>query len=341
MAFIAERNPRLLPKFSSIAVDYMRHGRDLGVRWDYAFFQMIVETNTLKFTGDVSPDQNNFAGLGATGGGVPGERFRTVSDGVRAHLEHLMIYAGVRVEDPVADRTRKVQSWGILDRWRSRFRRAITFSDVGSKWAPADRGYAADIQAVANAFYSAHCARPDPAPELLAAATGTRTRTEAYRPETALGAGNVPAALRPSNQTAVTTGYTMINRPPAVGLGDQIPDAGTSAANTPPPPARNNGATATKTAAAPGKFAVPAIEPPAATPKCRVWTASYGGSKATIIRSTKEGTVNYTVLDVNPGRETAETEAYIAAYAKGGSRIGDFPSKNAALTKAFKLCPDA
>ena len=78
------------------------------------------------------------------GGGVKGEYFRTVSDGVRAHLQHLMIYAGMRVDDPVADRTRKVQSWGILDRWRSRYGRQITFSDVGSKWAPADRGYAAD-----------------------------------------------------------------------------------------------------------------------------------------------------------------------------------------------------
>ena len=317
MAFLRDRNPSLMPKFSDIAVDYMRHGRELGVRWDYAFFQMVVETNTLKFTGDVLPAQNNFAGLGATGGGVKGEYFRTVSDGVRAHLEHLMIYAGIRVDDPVADRTRKVQSWGILDRWRSRYGRAITFADVGSKWAPADRGYAADIRSVADAFHNGHCRRPDPAPELLAAATGKRTRTAAFQPKTNLGASNVPAALKPSNQSAVTTGYTTINRPAADAADND------------------------RVAAAAGKFAVPAIEPPGETPKCRVWTASYGGSKATIIRSTKDGMTNYTVLDVNPGREKAETEAYIAAYAKGGSRIGDFPSKNAALDKAFKLCPEA
>ena len=41
MAFLRDRNPTLMPKFSGIAVDYMRHGRDLGVRWDYAFFQMV------------------------------------------------------------------------------------------------------------------------------------------------------------------------------------------------------------------------------------------------------------------------------------------------------------
>jgi hypothetical protein len=337
MAFLRDRNPRLQPKFASIAVDYMRHGRELGVRWDYAFFQMVLETNALKFTGDVSPDQNNFAGLGATGGGVRGEYFRTVSDGARAHLEHLMIYAGIRVENPVADRTRKVQSWGILDRWRKRLRRAVTYSDVGTKWAPNDRGYPAEIGSIAQAFYTRHCNRRDPAPELLAAATGTRTRTNEYRPAAALGAGNVPAALNPSGQPPVTAGYTTINRPPVSNAAVTIPN--TRATGNPPPPSSNNRPSGNQVATAAGKFAVPAIEPPNAQPKCRVWTASYGGSKATIIRSIKDGQTNYTVLDVNPGREKAETEAYIAAYAKGGSRIGDYPTPNEALHKAFKLCP--
>ncbi len=337
MAFLRDRNPRLQPKFASIAVDYMRHGRELGVRWDYAFFQMVLETNALKFTGDVSPDQNNFAGLGATGGGVRGEYFQTVSDGARAHLEHLMIYAGIRVENPVADRTRKVQSWGILDRWRNRLRRTVTYSDVGTKWAPNDRGYSSDIAAIAQAFYARHCNRPDPAPELLAAATGTRHRTNEYRPTAALGAGNVPAALNPSSQPPVTAGYTMINRPPVANAAVTVPE--TQVTGNPPPPARNTRQSGSQVATAAGKFAVPAIEPPKSEPQCRVWTASYGGSKATIIRSIKDGLTNYTVLDVNPGREKAETEAYIAAYAQGGSRIGDFSTQNEALLKAFKLCP--
>jgi hypothetical protein len=338
MAFLRDRNAHLKPKFASIAVDYMRHGRELGVRWDYAFFQMILETNALKFTGDVSPDQNNFAGLGATGGGVRGEYFETVSDGARAHLEHLMIYAGIRVDNPVADRTRKVQSWGILDSWRKRLRRTVTFSDVGVKWAPGDRDYASDIASIAEAFYDGYCNRRDPAPELLAAATGASPRTKAYQPETALGARNVPATLEPTGQPPVIAGYTTINRPPMTSAAVTIPN--TPASNL-PPPARNDRASSGQTASAAGKFAVPAVEPPAAEPKCRVWTASYGGSKATIIRSIKDGLTNYTVLDVNPGREKAETEAYIAAYAKGGSRIGNYPTTNEALHKAFKLCPKA
>ena len=148
---------------------------------------------------------------GATGGGVKGEYFRTVSDGVRAHLQHLMIYAGIRVDDPVADRTRKVQSWGILDRWRSRYGRQITFSDVGSKWAPADRGYAADIQSVANAFHNSYCRGPDPAPELLAAATGTGR------------ASNSPARNRQQQPAASRS-----RRPPLSGHASAMTDAASS-----------------------------------------------------------------------------------------------------------------
>ena len=48
-----------------------------------------------------------------------------------------------------------------------------------------------------------------------------------------------------------------------------------------------------------------------------MWTASYGGQKAIIIKAEDDGLINYTVLDVNEGSEKRETEAYIAAYAKG------------------------
>ena len=283
---------------------------------------MVVETNSLKYTGDVSARQNNFAGLGATGGGVKGESFRTVSDGVRAHLQHLMLYAGVHVDDPVADRTRKVQSWRILDKWRSRVGRPITYSDVGSKWAPVDRGYANDMQAIADAFVSGHCNRRDPAPELLALISQDTPRG------TSSGA---------RSSSASSTSYDRERR------------AGLGAATVQPSTTQNyrtlNRADNQQHAAA-AKFAAPGIQPssssetpPATQVKCRVWTASYGGQKATIIRSNPDDTVNYTVLDVNTGREDAEAKAYIAAYAKGGRRIGDFADKTAAMDKAFKLCP--
>ena len=79
-------------------------------------------------------------------------------------------------------------------------------------------------------------------------------------------------------------------------------------------------------------------EPPAR--KCRVWTASYGGNKAIIIKAMAEKTVNYTVLDVNEGTEKREADAYISAYAKGGEAVGEFQSQSQALEKAFELCPE-
>ena len=66
-------------------------GEEFGIRWDMAFYQMILETGALSYwrghrSGDVKPEQNNFAGLGATGNGVRGESFKDVETGVRAHL---------------------------------------------------------------------------------------------------------------------------------------------------------------------------------------------------------------------------------------------------------------
>jgi hypothetical protein len=80
--------------------------------------------------------------------------------------------------------------------------------------------------------------------------------------------------------------------------------------------------------------------PPAPGQKCRVWTASYGGQKAMIIRSVTGEVVNYTVLDVNEGSETREADAFISAYAKDGKIAGEFGSQAQALDKAFKLCPE-
>ncbi|EJO5349583.1 glucosaminidase domain-containing protein, partial [Clostridium botulinum] len=63
-----------------------------GIKPDVAFIQIMKETNFLKFTGDVKECQNNFAGIGATGDGVPGANFKDVRTGVRAVVQHLKAY---------------------------------------------------------------------------------------------------------------------------------------------------------------------------------------------------------------------------------------------------------
>jgi N-acetylmuramoyl-L-alanine amidase len=64
-----------------------------GVRPDAAFAQMMKETNFLKFTGTVKEEQNNFAGLGATGRAVTGASFPDIRTGIRAVIQHLKCYA--------------------------------------------------------------------------------------------------------------------------------------------------------------------------------------------------------------------------------------------------------
>jgi hypothetical protein len=87
----------------------------VGVRWDYAFFQMLIETNYLTFlrpggaSASVTASDNNFAGVGAAISGKPGERFKDVDTGVLAPLQHVLMYSTTHIPEPVARRTRQVQ----------------------------------------------------------------------------------------------------------------------------------------------------------------------------------------------------------------------------------------
>lgn len=64
-----------------------------GVKAEVAFVQAMKETNFLRYGGDVKISQFNFAGLGATGGGVSGASFSSVKIGIRAQVQHLKAYA--------------------------------------------------------------------------------------------------------------------------------------------------------------------------------------------------------------------------------------------------------
>ena len=64
-----------------------------GVRPEVAFAQTMKETGFLQYGGDASIEQLNFAGLGTTGGGVPGNSYPDVRTGVRAQIQHLKAYA--------------------------------------------------------------------------------------------------------------------------------------------------------------------------------------------------------------------------------------------------------
>ncbi|HBI05362.1 MAG TPA: hypothetical protein DDY49_15210, partial [Paenibacillaceae bacterium] len=64
-------------------------------------------TGYFRFGGDVRKEQNNFAGIGAIGDGSSRASFKTMEEGVIAHIQHLYAYcttkpvlAGETVVDP-------------------------------------------------------------------------------------------------------------------------------------------------------------------------------------------------------------------------------------------------
>jgi Mannosyl-glycoprotein endo-beta-N-acetylglucosaminidase len=381
MAFLDRHNPKLDEKFSGLATEYMRHGEQLGLRWDTAFFQMLVETGYLTYKGDVKPAQNNFAGLGATGGGVRGESFKDVSTGARAHLEHVLMYSGQKIENPVAERTRNIQDWAVLTNWQKTIKGPMTFAQLTKQWAPTSRSYPRDIASVAGRFYDNDCTTADPKPELLAQARGTAidngvTKVAAAETEAApagkgaelakqsieearksgevlnsgLGAGDlakVAAATLPVNREAAGPAVKILN-PSPVTDAPAVDAARAAAPESEVKPLADVAKPAiVETAALTGAAKVPSKadakpEKPATTAnsKCKVWTASYGGAKAIVIKAGSGSSVNYTVLDVNEGSEKKEADAYITAYAKGGETVGEFSNQTQALDKAFELCPE-
>jgi hypothetical protein len=176
MAFVRNRNRNLDPpreihrRFLDIAGVYRRIGNCVQqveekcdrVRWDYAFFQMLIESNYLTFrtpegqAGGVSAWDNNFAGIGATVAGKPGEKFKDVNTGVLAHLQHVLMYSGTKVIDPVAERTRLVEA-RVMERMRS-LGRPPTFADLATLWTSGDHDrYAADIAGTAVDFAALYC----------------------------------------------------------------------------------------------------------------------------------------------------------------------------------------
>ena len=95
-AFLMQQNRSVSrSRARELARTYRSEAAKEGVNYDVAFAQMCLETGFLKFGGDTSSDQNNFAGIGADGNG-PGDRFPSMKIGVRAHIQHLKAYASTR-----------------------------------------------------------------------------------------------------------------------------------------------------------------------------------------------------------------------------------------------------
>ncbi|NHC40791.1 glucosaminidase domain-containing protein [Bacillus sp. MM2020_1] len=122
--FVKEVNPNA-PELGQF---YQTYGNHYGIRGDVAFAQAIHETDYFRFTGVVNPGQNNYAGIGATGGDTRGASFKNEAEGVLAQLQHLYAYATTKPlpnQYPLVD-----PRFQLVDRGS-----APTWTALNGKWA--------------------------------------------------------------------------------------------------------------------------------------------------------------------------------------------------------------
>jgi hypothetical protein len=105
LAFLEKVNTQADRDFTrSLATLYVEEAAIEGVNHDMAFAQMCLETGFLRFGGLVTPEMNNFCGLGAIGPEQRGEWFPDPRTGVRAHIQHLKAYASDEpLKQPLVD----------------------------------------------------------------------------------------------------------------------------------------------------------------------------------------------------------------------------------------------
>jgi hypothetical protein len=137
-AYAKKNNPNA-PEYGAI---FIEEGAVEGVRSDLAFCQSCHETGFFKFGGDVSASQNNFAGIGATGGGAKGASFTTAREGIRAQIQHLKAYASTELlKQSCVDPRFSLVTRGIAPNWE----------DLNGRWAVPGIGYGENIVKLWNA----------------------------------------------------------------------------------------------------------------------------------------------------------------------------------------------
>ena len=122
---------------------FYEEGEAEGVRGDVALAQSIHETGYFQFGNLVQPEQYNFAGIGATGPGHPGNTFASARIGIRAQIQHLKAYASTEpLKQAVVD-----PRFSYVDRGC-----APTVESLGGKWAVPGVGYGQMIVDIMNAM---------------------------------------------------------------------------------------------------------------------------------------------------------------------------------------------
>jgi hypothetical protein len=145
VSFLLYSNPEVETSFvNDLAAIYVEEAAAEGVNHDIAFAQMCLETGFLQYGNLVTPDMNNFCGLGALGPEQPGERFPNPRIGVRAQIQHLKGYA--------TDAPLKQELVDPRYLW-VRYGSAPTIKELTGTWAT-DPDYAEKIRHILERLYS-------------------------------------------------------------------------------------------------------------------------------------------------------------------------------------------
>ena len=129
---------------------YYEEGMREGIRPDVAFAQALKETGFFRYGGTVTPDQNNYCGLGTTSAYVKGAYFPSSQLGVRAHIQHLLAYASTRqpqqpVVDPRYELVRSAYGQNTLGHWE----------DLNGRWAVPGYSYGQSVLSMFRAILNA------------------------------------------------------------------------------------------------------------------------------------------------------------------------------------------
>ena len=134
-------HPKLNCSVEELVQYYYEEAKLEGIRPDLALSQAILETDCFKFGKDVFPEQNNYCGLGATGGGVKGAYFDDPRTGVRAHIQHLLVYCTDRepkteIVDPRFEMVKALEG---------KYNSCRTWESLSGHWAVPGKSYGAAI----------------------------------------------------------------------------------------------------------------------------------------------------------------------------------------------------
>lgn len=121
-------------RFLDVAPLYWEYGEKTGIRPEVLYAQAAKETNYGKYTGSVTPSQNNWAGIktvAASGDeAFDHESFESPEDGVRGHFNHMCAYVGLAPIGEPHERFYKTSTAA----WAGK---VANIEDLGGKWAPA------------------------------------------------------------------------------------------------------------------------------------------------------------------------------------------------------------